>query len=83
MKSAIMRAFPPSGGDDLLGMEIDFNAFLYGLDVLTDAQARRTDDPARLIEATATAKRGAVDEVVSGWRTRGPRSSGTTTARAT
>jgi hypothetical protein len=53
IKTEIMRDFSPSGGDDLLGMEIDFVAYLGGLDALNHVEARRTGDPARLIVATA------------------------------
>jgi hypothetical protein len=65
MKTQIMRDFPPSAGDDLAGMEIDFNAYLYGLEELEDANALRTDDPARLIVATATATAAASADKVA------------------
>jgi hypothetical protein len=64
MKAEIMRDCPPSGGDDLLGMEIDFTAYLGDLGVLDDAEARRTDDPQRLIVATGVAKPDATPEQV-------------------
>ena len=55
-KQRIMHAGTPSGGDDLLGMEMDFHAYLYGLDEIDDdsVSARRTGEAARLISATCS-----------------------------
>ncbi len=38
MKSDMQRDFPPSNGDDLLGMEIDFVAYLGGVTELEKSQ---------------------------------------------
>lgn len=57
--SAAVRADgPPSSGDNLLGIEMDFHAFLHGADsearpVWRDLAVRRLEDHDWLIEATA------------------------------
>jgi len=57
--SASVRAGgPPSSGDNLLGMEMDFHAFLHGADfdarpVWRDVDVHRFEDRDWLIEATA------------------------------
>lgn len=55
-----MRSGTPSHGDDLLGMEMDFHAYLTMLDEIDDPSvtARRTGDPERLIDASCAAAPG-------------------------
>jgi hypothetical protein len=66
VRAALMRDFPPSASHDLAGMEIDFNAYLYGLDdLLSEANAKMTGDPSRLIVATATGKPIATPDAVA------------------
>jgi hypothetical protein len=53
MKRDLMMRFPASSGDDLLGMEMDFEIGLGRVEGLHDLQVRRTEDAERLIIATA------------------------------
>lgn len=69
-----LHRYAPSDGDDLLGMEIDFVAFLGGLDQLdvSTLTVRRTSDPAQLIIAESVAApgidvEGAVEAVRQVW----------------
>ena len=41
----------PSSGDDLLGMQIDFDAYLEDSDLLIDVYVRSTNNPKELIQA--------------------------------
>ncbi|MDT5008949.1 MAG: hypothetical protein QOH57_566 [Mycobacterium sp.] len=63
-KAAIIRRFPASEGDDLLGMEIDFVGHLGGLAELDGTSVRRTNDPFKLIVADAIPNRDATPEQV-------------------
>ncbi len=56
----IMRHGTPSCGDDLLGMEMDFHAYLSMLDEIDDdsVTAKGTGDPERLIDASCAAASG-------------------------
>ncbi len=51
-KAAVLAGGYPSADDNLLGMEMDFTAFLGGSDLLDDVQVRRTTDPGCLLTAT-------------------------------
>lgn len=55
-----LRRYKPSGGHDLLGMELDFVAYLSGLEELDAATltVRSTADPAGLIVAESLAAPG-------------------------
>ena len=71
----VMSSGPPSTGDDLLGMEIDFNAYLGDLDALdtTSVSVRRTPRPDLLISAECSAASGAsiaeaAEAVGQAWR---------------
>jgi hypothetical protein len=57
----IMRLCTPSRGDDLLGMEMDFHAYLSMLDEIDDdsVSARRTGNPEWLISASCSPAEGA------------------------
>jgi hypothetical protein len=59
-RQRIMRSGTPSHGDDLLGMEMDFHAYLTMLDEIDNhcVTARRTGDPERLIDASCAAAPG-------------------------
>lgn len=56
-KQRVIRDGEPSDGHNLLGMEIDFTAYLLGLDPVepSSVEAHRTSDPACLIEASCRA----------------------------
>lgn len=73
----IMKDGTPSSGDDLLGMEIDFDALLGELDELDadTVHVRRTEHAERLITATCSVAPGvsltaAVAAVRDLWTTR-------------
>ena len=55
-----MQSGPPSAGDNLLGMEIDFDAYLGGLEALDESSisVRRTEHPEALIAAKCVAASG-------------------------
>ena len=70
----IMRSGTPSRGDDLLGMEMDFHAYLTMLDEIDDhsVTARGTGHPERLIDASCAAAQGvtvaaAAEAVCTAW----------------
>lgn len=56
----IMKSGPPSGGDDLLGMEIDFDAYLGELDEIEpdSVSVAHTQHPESLIRASCRAASG-------------------------
>jgi len=57
-KSRVMASSVPSSGDNLLGMEIDFDAYLDIDGVLDDVLLRATGDPASLLRGTARGRAG-------------------------
>lgn len=56
----VMRSGPPSAGDDLLGMEMDFDHHLFALDGIESASVsvERTSDPEALIVAVCSPRAG-------------------------
>nr|WP_062338042.1 hypothetical protein [Herbidospora sakaeratensis] len=52
VKQQVMSASFPSSGDDLAGMAIDFDAYLWRSPLLDEVSVRRTGDPGNLIAAT-------------------------------
>jgi hypothetical protein len=57
-KQRLMSNSYPSSGDDLLGMQVDFDMLLDRSEVLTDVQVHRGDDPTCLISGTCKAGAG-------------------------
>jgi len=71
---AMITSGPPSAGDDLLGMEIDFVAYLSGLDEIEpdSVEVSRTSHPESLIRASCSAAAGtdlsvAAEAVQTAW----------------
>jgi hypothetical protein len=72
-----MQSGPPSGGDDLLGMEIDFDAHLGELEEIDpdSVSVERTQHAETLIRVSCRAAKGvslsvAADAVLSAWKGR-------------
>ena len=57
-KSRVMASSVPSSGDNLLGMQIDCDAYLEIEGVLDDVLVRPTADPANLLKGTARGRAG-------------------------
>jgi hypothetical protein len=60
----MMASGPPSNGDDLLGMEIDFEAYLPRCSALQSVRATHTGNPESLIVAECVAHSAASPDAV-------------------
>jgi hypothetical protein len=61
----IMASGEPSGGHDLLGMEVDFDVYLRRCPALTTVKVTQTDNPDALIVANCVAHPTASSDAVS------------------
>lgn len=57
-KCRVMASGRPSSGDDLLGMEIDFDILLSDSELLTEVEVRKGDNVDEMIHATCNAAPG-------------------------
>ncbi|GHJ43805.1 hypothetical protein Cs7R123_11470 [Catellatospora sp. TT07R-123] len=64
-KRRLMAAGTPSDGDNLTGMSMDFDAYLFMSELFAHVEVRRTGDPDCLLVATCTAAPGATPTSVA------------------
>jgi hypothetical protein len=69
----IMESGEPSSGDDLLGMQMDFDVYLFECPGLATVKVTKTGSPDALLEARCVAHRGASadaieEQIVHAWR---------------
>jgi len=63
-KSAMTTGAVPSAGHDLLGMQMDFDAYWYGSDLLADATIEATGDAENMLNVRASAMPEASDDEI-------------------
>jgi hypothetical protein len=71
-RAELIGGAEPSSSYDLLGMQMDFDAYWFGSEALDNVQVISTGDPDNLLDVTATARPGigddeVVDELVRIW----------------
>ena len=69
----IMESGEPSSGDDLLGMQMDFDVYLFRFPGLATVEVMKTGSPDALLEARCVAHRDASadaieEQLVHAWR---------------
>jgi hypothetical protein len=64
-RTALMDGAEPSSGDNLLGMQMDFDAYLFMSEALDNVQVASTGDPENLLDVTAIARPGVGDDEIA------------------
>lgn len=64
-RAALMDGAEPSSGADLLGMQMDFDAYWFGSRLLDAVHVTSTGDPENLLDVKAMARPGASDDDVT------------------
>ncbi len=62
--AALTAGATPSAGNDLLGMSMDFDVYLFESELLSDVLVASTGDPENLLDVTAIARPGVSDDQV-------------------